>query len=303
MVRRSARLSLSAALLALCACQLLNPKWDPYGDESEAGSGDATAEVSTGASASDSGSESGSSASSTTSTTSSGSDSASTSAGTTTAETTAADTSSSTAGETSTGTSTTGDPECQPLDAQCVDKSDCCACTSCVDGTCQADIGLACGEAIDCAALSCGPDGTGRCRACAGQEHGRCDAGGACVPAEPSGCLDNGEGEIAISCTLSCVKDIQACPQLVAVDSLVANAYCLNDGSITAGCHDQCANEALYSEIRQFRCWEGGCKTKGAAIDCDKYRCDLDTDVCFESCTGNQQCTFAFTCMDNMCVP
>jgi hypothetical protein len=160
-----------------------------------------------------------------------------------------------------------------------------------------------CGDAIDCATLSCGPANDGRCRACAGEEFGRCDGGGACTPAAPSGCLDNGLGEIAVPCTTSCIKDSDACPQLVAVDTLVADDYCLNDGSITAGCHDQCANEALYSEVRQFRCWEGGCKTNGAKVDCDKYKCDEDSDVCFEQCEVPQDCIFAFTCEDMACVP
>ncbi len=312
-----ARALLSTTALFACACQLLNPKWDDdAGEDADSGSAsgavsDVTSDATSGVSSGDSETVAGSSTSTGTST----SDSATT---TITAGTSATDTSTSGA----TGTSTTGDAECKPIGAQCIDPGDCCGCSECVGGTCQADEGASCGEcqvcdgggecvlepvdapcgdAIDCATLSCGPANDGRCRACAGEEFGRCDGGGACTPAAPSGCLDNGLGEIAVPCTTSCIKDSDACPQLVAVDTLVADDYCLNDGSITAGCHDQCANEALYSEVRQFRCWEGGCKTKGNAISCDKYRCDLEADVCFDSCQSGQQCIFAFTCMNSEC--
>lgn len=313
MDRRSIGASIAVIILTLGACKLLNPKWDPNGDGGDTSSGgDGSSD-----SADVSGDETEAESATPSSSGSEGGGSSSTSAGTT-----ATDTSSSTTDNT--GSSSTGGAECRTPDGECLENSDCCPCSRCVEGICQADEGAscgecqvcdgsgecvleaedsACGEALDCTALSCGPGPSGRCRACAGQEFGRCDADGACVPATPASCADNGEGDIVIDCTVNCVKDVEACPQLVPVGALIADDYCLNDGSITEGCHDQCKNEALYSEVQHFRCWEGGCSTKGEKLDCGKYRCDLETDVCYDSCTKSSECTFGHTCQDNECLP
>ncbi len=306
--------------LALGACQLLNPKWDPSADGGNTSTGSTTLSDSAEAGGVET---EGNSTSPSSSQGSEGEGSSTTSADT--AATDSSNSSDSSASTTDiTSSSSSGGAECRTIDGECAENSECCPCSTCVEGTCQADEGAscgecqvcdgggacvleiegsACGEAIDCTALSCGPDPNGRCLACTGQEFGRCNADGACVPATAAGCADNGEGDVAIDCTVSCIKDEGACPQFVPLETLTADDFCLNDGSVTEGCRDLCKNEALYSQVQHFRCWEGGCKTQGEKIDCDNYRCDLETDVCYDSCTKSDQCTFTFTCQGNECLP